>query len=204
MRGARLGLALLGGLALSSLSFDAGRAAGFGYAPSFVRPLYKGRYAPISTVANPLVSAEYKATPDYNAVLDLRFCAADQELSIRGRSRLSPAPLVGLKRHRGGVSLEILRRVCEPRPRRPRRPARAGERGRFKARPARGRSRTGAENRQFPQASCDGAGGPERVLAREHRPLESWSRRDGPAFGVGRGARERPLPVEPVKEDGAP
>jgi hypothetical protein len=66
MRGARLGLALLGGLALSSLSLDAGRAAGFGYAPSFVRPLYKGRYAPISTVANPLVSAEYKATPDYN------------------------------------------------------------------------------------------------------------------------------------------
>jgi len=58
MGDAKLGFALLGGLALASVH-------GSGYALSFLQPLYSRPYAPIPTAPNPLVSAEHSATQDY-------------------------------------------------------------------------------------------------------------------------------------------
>jgi hypothetical protein len=63
MNDAKLGFALLGGLALASVSCNP--AHGSGYAPSFLQPLYSRPYAPIPTALNPLVSAEHSATQDY-------------------------------------------------------------------------------------------------------------------------------------------
>jgi hypothetical protein len=68
MSRATIGLALLGALLLSPTASAAGGASGPGaaYAPAFSSPLYGVPRATMSFVANPLVSADYRATPDYN------------------------------------------------------------------------------------------------------------------------------------------
>ena len=68
MGGMKAGWVLLGALLLGPVPSGAGGASGrgSGYAPSFSSPLYDAPYAAMSFVANPLVSAEYRATPDYN------------------------------------------------------------------------------------------------------------------------------------------
>jgi hypothetical protein len=57
-----------GALLLSPALAAAGAADGRGSAstPSFSSPLYGAPYGAMSFVANPLVSADYRATPDYN------------------------------------------------------------------------------------------------------------------------------------------
>jgi hypothetical protein len=65
MSRAAIGLALFGALLLSSAPSGAG-GAGAAHAPSFSAPLYEAPYAAMSFIANPIVSAEYRATPDYN------------------------------------------------------------------------------------------------------------------------------------------
>jgi hypothetical protein len=64
LRRAGFGVACLAGLALAAADLELARASERG--GGRWAPLYARRHVPIATVPNPLVSAEYKATPDYD------------------------------------------------------------------------------------------------------------------------------------------